>query len=160
MLFADDNYVFCQANNGSASSVMSLLRRFEHASGQQINLGKSSVFFSPNVNGQLRHSICTTLHMPEASENSFYLGLPNIIGRNKNAILGFLKNKVMNRINSWSGKLLSGAGKEILLKTVIQSLPTYAMSVFLIPLGTCNEIEKLMARFWWKTTNSKGNGII
>ncbi|KAM6587325.1 hypothetical protein CsatA_009930 [Cannabis sativa] len=34
------------------------------------------------------------------------------------------------------------------------------MSVFLIPLGTCDEIEKLMARFWWKTTSSKGNGII
>ncbi|KAM6587872.1 hypothetical protein CsatA_010477 [Cannabis sativa] len=34
------------------------------------------------------------------------------------------------------------------------------MSVFLIPLGTCDEIEKLMARFWWKTTSSQGNGII
>ncbi|KAM6542808.1 hypothetical protein CsatB_007255 [Cannabis sativa] len=160
MLFADDSYVFCQANNGSAGSIMSLLRRFECASGQQINLAKSSVFFSPNVNNQLRQDICSILHMPEASENSLYLGLPNIIGRNKNAILGFLKNKVLNRINSWSGKLLSGAGKEILLKTVVQSLPTYAMSVFLIPLGTCDEIEKLMARFWWKTSSSKGNGII
>ncbi|KAM6543635.1 hypothetical protein CsatB_008082 [Cannabis sativa] len=141
-------YVFCQANNGVTGNVLSLLRKFESASGQQVNLGKSSVFFSPNVHDQLHNSICSILHMPEASENSFYLGLPNIIGRNKNVILGFLKNKVLNRINSWTGKLLSSAGKEILLKTVVQYLPTYAMSVFLIPLGTCDEIEKLMARFW------------
>ncbi|KAM6591280.1 hypothetical protein CsatA_013885 [Cannabis sativa] len=99
------------------------------------------------------------LGMLEATDGTFYFGLPNIIGRNKTSILGFLKNKVMARINSWDGKFLSRAGKEILLKTVIQSLPTYAMSVFLIPLGICEDIEKLMASFWWKTTSSKGRGI-
>ncbi|KAM6548720.1 hypothetical protein CsatB_020396 [Cannabis sativa] len=98
--------------------------------------------------------------MPEASEGSLYLGLPNIIGRKKNAVLGFLKTKVIARINSWDGKLLSRADKEILLKTLVQSLPTYAMSVFLLLLGTCNEIEKLMALLWWKSSSSKGKGII
>ncbi|XP_060969649.1 uncharacterized mitochondrial protein AtMg00310-like [Cannabis sativa] len=98
--------------------------------------------------------------MPKASDGSLYLGLLNIIVRNKNIVLGFLKTKVIARINSWDGKLLSRAGKEILLKIVVQSLPTYAMSVFLLPLGTCNEIEKLMARFWWKSSSSKDKGII
>uniref|UniRef100_A0A803PCZ5 Reverse transcriptase domain-containing protein n=1 Tax=Cannabis sativa TaxID=3483 RepID=A0A803PCZ5_CANSA len=69
----------------------------------------------------------------EADEGSLYLGLPNIIGRNKSAIFGFLKNK---------------------------SLPTYAMSVFLISIDICEDIEKLMASFWWKTSSSKGNSII
>uniref|UniRef100_A0A803PRI6 Reverse transcriptase zinc-binding domain-containing protein n=1 Tax=Cannabis sativa TaxID=3483 RepID=A0A803PRI6_CANSA len=160
MLFADDSYLFCQANSGASRSIMSLLRRLETASCQQVNLTKSSIFFSPNVQQDVRHQICSLLGMDEAFDNNFYLGLPNIIGRNKKSILGFLKNKVINRINSWTGKLLSGAGKEILLKTVVQSLLTYAMSVFLLPLGTCDEIEKLMARFWWKTTRSKGNDII
>ncbi|XP_060972489.1 uncharacterized protein LOC115717814 [Cannabis sativa] len=160
MLFADDSYLFCQANSGVARSVMSLLRRSETASGQQVNLTKSSIFFSPNVQQDVRHQICSLLSMDEASDNNFYLGLPNIIGRNKKSILGFLKTKVINRINSWTGKLLSGASKEVLLKTVVQSLPTYAMSVFLLPLGTCDKIERLMSRFWWKTTSSKGNGLI
>ncbi|KAM6553580.1 hypothetical protein CsatB_014342 [Cannabis sativa] len=51
-------------------------------------------------------------------------------------------------------------GKEILLKTVVQSMPTYAMSVFLLPIGTCNEIEKLMASFWWKTKSSNGRDFL
>ncbi|XP_060960766.1 uncharacterized protein LOC133031303 [Cannabis sativa] len=133
---------------------------FETASGQKVNFSKSIVFFSPNMCPATRVQICDILHMSEASEGSLYLGLPNIIGRNKNVVLRFLKTKVIARIDSWDAKLLSRADKEILLKSVIQSLPTYAMSVYLLPLGTCKEIEKLMARFWWKTSYSKGKGII
>ncbi|XP_062085599.1 uncharacterized protein LOC133791697 [Humulus lupulus] len=160
MFFADDSYLFCQATRGAAESVLTLLHLFETASGQKVNTSKSSIFFSPNTDTSSRTQICSILGMTEATEGSLYLGLPNIIGRNKNAILGFIKNKVISRIKGWEGKFLSRAGKEILLKTVIQSLPTYAMSVFLLPIGTCNDIEKLMASFWWKTNSSKGRGII
>ncbi|KAM6598072.1 hypothetical protein CsatA_008596 [Cannabis sativa] len=160
MFFADDSYLFCQATQSAADSISTLLQLFENASGQKVNYTKSSIFFSPNTDTAMRSLICATLHMTEALEGSLYLGLPNIIGRNKNAVLGFIKNKVIARINSWDGKFLSRAGKEILLKTVVQSLPTYAMSVFLIPVGTCNELEKLMASFWWKTSSSSGRGII
>ncbi|XP_030479194.1 uncharacterized protein LOC115696432 [Cannabis sativa] len=160
MLFADDSYLFCQSTTSVAGSVSNLLNQFETASGQKVNFSKSTMFFSPNTCPATRVQICDILHMPEASEGSLYLGLPNIIGRNKNVVLGFLKTKVIAGINSWDCKLLSRAGKEILLKIVVQSLPTYPMSVFLLPLGTCNEIEKLMARFWWKTSSSKGKVII
>ncbi|XP_060965138.1 uncharacterized protein LOC133034129 [Cannabis sativa] len=158
MLFAYDSYLFCQATTEAATSVNTLLHTFQLAFGQQVNFSKSSVFFSPNTTTQSRSGICSVLGMVEASDGSLYLGLPNIIGRNKTSILGFLKNKVMSRINSWDGKFLSRAGKEILLKAVIQSLPTYAMSVFLIPIGICEDIEKLMASFWWKTSSRKGQG--
>ncbi|XP_060974644.1 uncharacterized protein LOC133039726 [Cannabis sativa] len=66
------------------------------------------------------------------------------MGRNKNAILGFLKDKMQKRIQSWEGRLLSKAGKEVLIKTVAQSFPTYAMSVFLLPVETCNKLEDLI----------------
>ncbi|XP_030483545.2 uncharacterized protein LOC115700123 [Cannabis sativa] len=120
---------------------------FEQASGQKVNRSKSSIFFSPNTDALTRSQVCYILHMIEALEGSMYPGLPNIIGRNKNVVLGFIKNKIIARINSWDVEFLSCAGKEILLKTVIQSLPPYAMSVFLLPLCTCTEIEKLMATF-------------
>ncbi|XP_060959266.1 uncharacterized protein LOC133030514 [Cannabis sativa] len=159
MFFADDSYLFCQATSGAADGVRSLLQMFEVASGQKVNCSKSSIFFSPNTELSTRTQICSIFNMAEATEGSLYLGLPNIIGRNKKIILGFIKNKVISRINSWEGKFLSRAGKEILIKTVLQSLPTYAMSVFLLPIGTCDEIESLMANFWWKTKSSKGRGI-
>ncbi|XP_062076041.1 uncharacterized protein LOC133780185 [Humulus lupulus] len=93
----------------------------------------------------------------EAGEDCMYLGLPNIIGRNKTVVLGFLKDRIRKRIQGWDAKLLSRAGKEILLKTVAQSLSNYAMSVFLLPVSVCSEMERLMNKFWWKSSSSDGS---
>ncbi|KAH9782340.1 putative reverse transcriptase/RNA-dependent DNA polymerase [Citrus sinensis] len=51
--------------------------------------------------------------------------------------------------------MLSRAGKEILLKTVAQAMPNYAMNIFLLPLELCRELERMMNSFWW---GKKGNG--
>lgn len=95
--------------------------------------------------------ICSTLHMAEANEQSFYLGLPNILTRNKFVMLGFLIERVRKRIQNWDGQILSRGEKEILLKTVVQALPTFAMSVFLIPLNIIKSLERIMNRFRYQT---------
>lgn len=76
-----------------------------------------------------REQICSILKVVEADDTSMYLGLPNIVGRNKGAILGFLKNKMSNRIRSWDGKLLSRGGRDVLIRNVVQSIPNYSMVV-------------------------------
>ena len=81
------------------------------------------------------------------------------MGRNKTTILGFLKEKMRRRIQSWEGRFLSKAGKELLLKTVAQSLPSYAMNVFLLPAGLCSEMEQMMCKYWWRSS-SKNNKCI
>ncbi|KAM6600830.1 hypothetical protein CsatA_020439 [Cannabis sativa] len=158
LLFADDSYVYFQASEAEARQVLSLLRLFEEASGQKVNLHKSSAFFSSNTRADTRNRICNLMRIQEAGEDNMYLGLPSIVGPNKNAVLGFLKERMKKRINSWEGRFLSRAGKEVLIKSVVQSLPSYAMNVFLFPIGTCTEIERMMASFWWKSNNSNSNG--
>lgn len=93
--------------------------------------------------------MCRTLSMTEANERCKYLGLPNFLGRNKAAILGFLKEKVQNRIRSRKDKSFSKPGKEVLIKSVVQSLSTFAMSVFLLPQEISKDIERSLAKFWW-----------
>lgn len=83
--------------------------------------------------------------------SSSYLGLPSLIGKNKKDILGFLKNRVLSKIRSWNHKLLSRAGKEVLIKSVIHALPTYAMSMFFIPKDNVRDIECAINAFWWGT---------
>jgi hypothetical protein len=56
---------------------------------------------------------------------------------------------IWNRLNDWKVKFLSQAGKEILIKAVVQAIPTYYMNVFLLPNTLCKELNGLMQRFWW-----------
>ena len=44
---------------------------------------------------------------------------------------------------------MSQAGREILIKTIIQAIPTYTMSCFKLPKGLIREIEILIRKFWW-----------
>ncbi|XP_028062460.1 uncharacterized protein LOC114265833 [Camellia sinensis] len=47
-------------------------------------------------------------------------------------------------------KLLSQAGREILLKSVAQAIPSNAMSCFLLPKNLCSELNALLSNYWWK----------
>lgn len=87
-----------------------------------------------------------------------YLGLPPVIGRSTNQVLGFIKERVANKIQGWKGKLLSQGGKEVLLKSVAMAMPSYAMSLFKLPLGICKNLNSAMSQFWWGG-NKEGRSI-
>ncbi|KAL8100581.1 hypothetical protein AgCh_032729 [Apium graveolens] len=103
MLFADDSYIYCRASLEEANRVMELLRTFKVAAGQKINLDKSSVFFSKNTRSSVKEEVLDSLGMQMADERSHYLGLPSLIGRNKNVVFGYIKDKMRTRIQSWGG---------------------------------------------------------
>ena len=46
-------------------------------------------------------------------------------------------------------KCLSAGGKEVLIKSVAQSIPTYFMACFILPRGLCEHINGLLRKFWW-----------
>ncbi|XP_075654720.1 uncharacterized protein LOC142624873 [Castanea sativa] len=85
----------------------------------------------------------------EKGEIQEYLGLPALVGRNKRASFDQLKQKVWKRLQGWESKLLSQAGREVLIKSVIQAIPTFTMSCFKLPTTLCHEIETLIRKFWW-----------
>lgn len=58
LFFADDSYLFCNADDSDALNLMELLQVFEEASGQQVNLMKSSVVYSSNVTRSCRDRVC------------------------------------------------------------------------------------------------------
>jgi hypothetical protein len=50
--------------------------------------------------------------------------------------------------------LLSFTGKEVLLKAVVQAIPTYSMGVFLLPINLCKDLNRLIQSFWWGHLNN------
>lgn len=136
-----------------------VLEEYGWASGQRVNFEKTDVVFGSNVEREDKEAVCETLGVLEQTVRGKYLGLPGYVGRRKREILGFVREKVRNRILHWGNRFLSRAGREVLLKTVLQSVPNYAMNVFLMPKGLSEEIEKLMNSFWWGCEGGRKGGI-
>jgi hypothetical protein len=47
-------------------------------------------------------------------------------------------------MNDWSERNMSQAGKDILIKSVAQALPTYIMGVFKLPLALCGGVQRVV----------------
>lgn len=97
---------------------------------KKINRKKTSVYFSKNTKQEMRVSIIQKVGADSVQQFERYLGLPALIGRSRVSSFNFIKGSIWTKLNGWKEKLLTHAGKEILLKTVIQAIPIYTMSVF------------------------------
>ena len=58
-------------------------------------------------------------------------------------------------MQGWKEKLLSQAGKEVIIKAVVQSIPTYLISVFKLLVGLRKDIEAMIQKFWWGQGETK-----
>ncbi|KAG6676484.1 hypothetical protein I3842_15G153700 [Carya illinoinensis] len=119
LFFADDSLLFCQANP-----------KEERASGQVLNRDKSSVFFSKNTKKDTKVQIQQLVGVRSTGSFEKYLGLPVCVGRKKT-------------------KHLSGGGKEVLLKAVLQAIPTYTMGIFQLPESITGRLNQLLRKYWW-----------
>ena len=79
-----------------------------------------------------------------------YLGLPALVGRSRLHSFERLKGRIWEKMHGWKEKFLSQAGNEVLLKVVVQAIPTYTMSVFQLPKTLCCDINSMMSKFWWE----------
>ena len=159
LLFVDDGFLFFKANTDEICAIKSLLQSYERLSGQSVNFQKSGIFFSANVHLDKKAEISTILGVFNDLRESKYLGLPSLIGRSKQSVFNFLKDRVWKRIQGWSNKLLSRAGKAILIKNVAQALPSYCMSCFLIPKSICEEIQRMLNGYWWSSNSLSQKGL-
>ncbi|KAL8473993.1 hypothetical protein ACS0TY_030733 [Phlomoides rotata] len=80
------------------------------------------------------------------------------MGRSKTQVFGCLAERVEKKLKDWKGRTLSQAGKLTLLRSVIQTISTYLMSVFQIPAGIIDHIESAMCHFWWGHKHDERKG--
>jgi hypothetical protein len=149
LFFADDSLLFCRAIPAEWHRLEGILELYERASGQMLNRDKTSIFFSRNTCNSVKENILRLAGVPTTQQYDKYLGLPALVGKSRIREFQSIKDRVRNKINEWKTKFMSQAGKEVLLKAVVQAIPTYSMSLFLLPKSLCKEINSIMQRFWW-----------
>ena len=64
--------------------------------------------------------------------------------------MNYIKDRFWSKLQGWKKKLLSQAGKEVLLKAMVQAIFTFAMRCFKLLVGLCRDIEMLIRKFWWR----------
>lgn len=52
-------------------------------------------------------------------------------------------------MQGWNEKLFSQAGKEVMVKSMIQSIPAYSMNVFKLSVSLCKDIKTMIRKLWW-----------
>ncbi|CAI8600558.1 unnamed protein product [Vicia faba] len=84
-----------------------------------------------------------------------YLGVP--LDSKKLNVLEYkpLIDKMLSRINHWSTRLLSYAGRFLLVKSVLFSIANYWMQIFALPKKIIHHIEALCRRFLWTRSDIK-----
>ncbi|KAH9768956.1 reverse transcriptase domain-containing protein [Citrus sinensis] len=155
LLFTNDSLVFCRASVADCTKLKMILDCYSMASGQIFNFEKSSFFLSGNVQQAQATAIGNIFHLNIVSRHENYLGLPAMVGRKRSGFFNDIKLKVLNKISSWQYKFFSCGGKEVLIKAAVQAIPAFAMSVFKIPLGICEDIQRIVANFWWGSNRER-----
>lgn len=108
LLFADDTMFFCKSDAQSCATLASILQRYESASGQSINLAKSSITtFSAKTPLTRRVMVKSKLKIVKEGGTGKYLGLPENFGRRKRDIFTTIVDRVQQKAHSYSTRFLS-----------------------------------------------------
>jgi hypothetical protein len=75
-----------------------------------------------------------------------YLGLLVPKGKMKSGKLKSTKEKFSEHANDWSEKYMSSGAKEVLIKSVLQALTTYAMGVFKFLVGLVDNLTQIIRK--------------
>lgn len=149
MLFAEDSILFSKASERDANIILNVLQRYSEASGQNINYGKSFIFFSPNKPLRLKDNIATRLGISLVNTYDKFLGLPTSIpySKRQGQTFDFIKDTIASKCARWKESLLSKGGKEVLIKSITSAIPIYAMSCFRLPSSLCKDINGITSQF-------------
>ncbi|KAK4388146.1 hypothetical protein Sango_2421200 [Sesamum angolense] len=83
---------------------------------EEINFSKSLVAYSRNTKEEMCQALTTDLTIQRENKTKLYLGLTSSVARTKRAMFATIQNRIWRKISGWNEKLLSQAGKGVLIK--------------------------------------------
>lgn len=156
VMYADDTVLFSKATRYDAGILAQCLDKYYNWSGQNINRAKSGIYFLKHSRASIRRVIKHILQKKSLKKDVVYLGAPLFTTRSPSKDFKFLQEKLENKLSGLRSRCLSWAGRCTLINAVAQAIPTYTLSSFHIPIKTCEKLDSLAKRFWWKPKEKEG----
>lgn len=124
-----------------------ILKEYCDAAGQTSNLNKSTILFSSNTPPSIRASTCAILRIRDSTDPEKYFGILSVWEKTKYQALAYVREKMCRKVQGWSRSFLSQAGREVMIKAVINAIPTFLMMCFKFLDKNCEEFDNLISNF-------------
>lgn len=125
-----------------------MLLIFQHLSGLKINFHKSELL-ALNYNAHDQRRWADTLGCNIGSWPLKYLGVSLGLIHNSRQLWDPMILKFNNKLNNWANLHLNLAGKLVLLKATLDSLPIYWFNFFHMPVGIRKKLDMIRRTFLW-----------
>ena len=149
LFFVDDLVLFAKADGSNYSTIRDTLDEFCIRSGQSMSEAKSRVFFSPNVNRDIRESLCDILGFSSTPNLGKDLGFPINHRGSSSQDFNFILEKVKQKLAGWKANHLSFAGRTILIQASSSTILAYFMQCNALPSKLLDNIDKVNRNFLW-----------
>ncbi|GKA59321.1 RNA-directed DNA polymerase, eukaryota, reverse transcriptase zinc-binding domain protein [Tanacetum coccineum] len=158
LCFADDLLMLCHGDLVSASVLRRGLDDFCLCSGLLPSMSKSEAFFG-NVSSSVKADIGLVMPFKEGVLPIKYLGVPMVSKRITDRDCKVMVEVIRKRVGDWRNKSLSFAGRLQLISSILNSLQVYWSALFMLPIHTCNQIDRILKNFLW-TGGGSNKGIV
>lgn len=131
--FADDTILFINKDFGSVQGIKRVLQCFELLSGLKINFDKSSLYGYRTSAEDIAYW-ASKIGYRIGSLPINYLGMPLGLDPSRKDFWIPLQEKFKKNLAGWKSRQVNQAGKLVMLKATLDSLPNYWFNMFLMPI--------------------------
>ncbi|XP_040257991.1 uncharacterized protein [Aegilops tauschii subsp. strangulata] len=154
--YADDTLIIMRASPDGATRLRVILDLFATATGLVINFAKSTLV-PMHVAPDVLEAVVAAFECTVGSFPQTYLGLPLSCDKLKIDDFAPMLAKVDRYLVGWRARLLSPAGRLVLINAVLDSIPTYAMAAMRLPPAVLAKLDGLRRAFLWNVAD-RGSG--
>ncbi|KAJ0454037.1 putative RNA-directed DNA polymerase [Helianthus annuus] len=148
LFYADDAVIMGEWSRENVLNVVRILRCFHICSGLKINLSKSNLFGVGSQQVEVEEMADVVGCRADAFPFKF-LGLS--VGANMGRISSWrpVFDVFEKRLSLWKASTLSLGGRVTLIRSVLESLPNYFLSLYLAPVKVIRDLESIIRKFLW-----------
>eukprot|EP00253_Pinus_taeda_P008490 PITA_08490 len=156
LLFVDDVLILLDGSIRDSLAFSRILQLFMKVTSMMVNQQKSTITCtrtSVNEDQAALQAFPYTIH--PLDRGLIYLGFWIKPKNHRIADWVWLVNKVEKRLNVWSHKYLSRAGRLVLIKSVLEATPVFWMALAWIPRNILARLQQICNRYLWVGSQDK-----
>lgn len=153
LAFADDLMLLCRGDSTSVGILINCLKDFGACSGLHLNVSKSNIFLA-GLGADSASTILDSTGLSLGLMPFRYLGFPLAAASLKVLQFAPLFSSISSCLAAWKDHTLSYAGRAELLRSVLQGIQCFWLSIYPLPAVVRAHLTRLCRRFLWGSRNA------